>query len=448
MRTIFFLIVMFFGLAHAMAQTVENITTLPAPEPSGRVIVFINGINSDPHKTFDGDGGFWPEMLRADHRFDRADVIVFPLISSFDDGSPSITNLADELRDKLTARLEGFSDVLFVAHSLGGIVVRKYLLDQSRLPDGGITEKNRIRGLFLFGTPMNGSGLANLGAKFLQSKTLWQLGKSSDADSFLDTLRDEWINANLVARIPAKCAYETVGVPIKFEVPILGEVPLPGRAMVVDADSASVLCSTGITGLSRKDHFAIVKPESDKDRAYILVLEWYQDIFNDPEADSGSADVMLANCKVDQYGSDLAESIANRLYERGITLRVSPGLPIDWKDGHKGLLLSPSKPKILLIHYSCFEDEASTNRRIIDNRNADFNALLDELAEESIKIVVYSRVFATFPNYLKEKMGQTNVDRYIKRNRLLTVELPTGVVIEGSDLDKIESKVQKLLEAS
>jgi pimeloyl-ACP methyl ester carboxylesterase len=412
-----------------------------APAASGRLIVFVNGINSDIQGTFSNPdtGAFWPKLMREDDSnvFDRADIMSYEIDTDFGGESPRITDIADKMALDLNDTLASYTSVVFVAHSLGGVVLRRYLLTEARKDDGGITSDNRIKGLLLLGTPMNGAVIANLGSGIFESQTLWQLGQSNDADSFLDTLRDEWIDEGMVPLIPTQCGYETVGVRVKF---LWWESP---GVKVVTPDSASTLCSTGVTGLARLDHFGIAQPDDAQAQPYALAARWYREIFDDPEDVALPGDVALANCEVNRYGKSLFDKLAKSLYDEGISMRITPRLPQDWTASTpNSLLWTGSAPRLLVIHYSCFQDEEGEEEGILEERRVDFNEFLESLAETDVKVLAYSRAF--YPDFVEDNITRVNRGTF-GDGRLLMLPLRHGSAVSDDVLEKFEEIVARAL---
>jgi CheY-like chemotaxis protein/predicted alpha/beta hydrolase family esterase len=97
--------------------------------------------------------------------------------------NPRIQDLADSLRTELDHREE--SSIVLVCHSLGGIIARRMLLDnvKRKLP-------SKIKHLFLYATPNEGSDLANLA----KSISIWQtqLKQLTPSSDFLDSLNNDW----------------------------------------------------------------------------------------------------------------------------------------------------------------------------------------------------------------------------------------------------------------
>ncbi|MER9676063.1 hypothetical protein [Mesorhizobium sp. M0208] len=416
----------------------------PAPIPSGRLIVFVNGINSDIEGTFKNTitGAFWPSLTRddEDNVFDRADILVYPIVTDFGGDSPRITDIAHKLATDLNDTLKPYTSVLFVAHSLGGVSCLDTFWSKAGRKAGASPRTTDIKGLLLMGTPMNGAGIANLGSGIFASKTLWQLGESDDPDSFLDTLRDEWIDEGMVARIPTECGYETVGVTVPF---LWWEVRT--GVTVVTPASASTLCTTGVTGLAQLDHFGIVKPANFEAQPYGLAVRWYQELFDDPEEKITSGDVVVANCEVDRYGKLLFDKLAKLLYDNSISMRVSLRLPQDWStDTPNSSIWTGTEPRLLVIHYSCFQDEDGVDDDVLEERRVDFNELFASLANTDVKILICSRAFWDYPTFVQENITRANREAF-KDGRLLMLPLRHGVSIGPDDIKRFERLVDQAL---
>jgi pimeloyl-ACP methyl ester carboxylesterase len=124
----------------------------------GPVVVFVHGILSDPIGAWSDAGHYWPRIVCADERLGRPSVFVASYYSSWNSQSFSIPDAADSLAGQLQS--EGVlrhRDILIVAHSLGGIVVRDML---SRLRAPGDQFAGKRIGLLFLSSPALGSPLA------------------------------------------------------------------------------------------------------------------------------------------------------------------------------------------------------------------------------------------------------------------------------------------------
>ena len=158
-----------------------SLTQIHAPEGGGKVdVVFVHGLNGDPEKTWTAEKSriFWPSMLLPPVLEEqKARILVYGYdadVTSFT-GSTSkekIHNHAEHLVAALAANrsIRGASDrpLIFVAHSLGGLVVKRALIHSSEMR-GTNTEHLRsifvsTYGILFLGTPHRGADIAKWGS--------------------------------------------------------------------------------------------------------------------------------------------------------------------------------------------------------------------------------------------------------------------------------------------
>ena len=390
---------------------------IKAPIPSKRLIVFVHGFIAGADSTWKNEqtGVLWPALLHAkgDETFERADVYVYSYFSGLGAGSSKITDIADkmaaELEDKQGLNIGSYESVLFVAHSLGGIVVRKYLLDQSHLPNG-VLDNDRVKGIFLFGTPMTGSGVANIASNIFRSKTLWQMAQSKDPDSFLNVLRADWIKAGLGTKIKSNCAFETTGAFDLFFWDI----------KAVQPSSVEPLCNAGFTGMPNHNHHQIVKPANAMAYPHVLLRRWYLKTFGDEKLEASN--VAIAACAIDKYGKSHIELFSRELFKLSIEHHVTLTLPKDWSAEARSFVSRGAPPKVIGIHYSCFEN--GTGDRFIEEGRIDFNKFLSSFAATDVKIVAYSRAF--YDRFIEENITRANRKAFVDTGRLKLLGLQYG----------------------
>lgn len=129
------------------------------------------------------------KLLAADGRLGEWDLLSFGYPSSlrvdvrgFWTADPDLALLAAELHTALSlAPFQRYDVLALVAHSMGGLVVQRALLDTSRWLD-------KVQHVFFFGTPSNGLDKAGAFA--------WLKPQIRDMDSdgdFIKTLRRDWM---------------------------------------------------------------------------------------------------------------------------------------------------------------------------------------------------------------------------------------------------------------
>lgn len=144
-------------------------------------VVFVHGLNGDPHNTWTGPKSktFWPAQLLP--RFvleEKARILTYGYaaeITSFTDGRSSNISLVShaqqliaELVDNRRIRKAGERPLIFVAHSLGGLLVKRALIYSA--DSSGVRTKHlrsifvSTYGILFLGTPHPGSSVAEWGS--------------------------------------------------------------------------------------------------------------------------------------------------------------------------------------------------------------------------------------------------------------------------------------------
>jgi hypothetical protein len=128
-------------------------------KPSGSTaVVFVHGLLSTGDTCWRNDKSYWPELLQTEPRFETLGIYVFTYQTSISSGSYRLGDVVDALKEHM--RLDDLFEceqIIFVCHSMGGIVVRKFLVERS----ADLIEKKTEIGLFLIASPSLGSSYAN-----------------------------------------------------------------------------------------------------------------------------------------------------------------------------------------------------------------------------------------------------------------------------------------------
>jgi pimeloyl-ACP methyl ester carboxylesterase len=234
-------------LIACIALAVLALTTSSADEPISRyvrkssagadsVIVFVHGLREDGITTWTNNNVYWPELMTHDHTFDNSDIFVYSYRSD-KKATLSIDELTENMRAALNAYgVSNYSRIIFLSHSMGGIVTRAFLLKYRN-----IAEKTAFA--YFFSTPTTGSQLASVAQWAFNSAQIEEL-KSMGAEDYLANLVRQWQAANF--SFPSYCAYE--------------KRPTYGVMLVVSMESAAALCKGPLDPIDA-DHSGIVKPE-------------------------------------------------------------------------------------------------------------------------------------------------------------------------------------------
>ena len=166
-----------------------------------RVIVFVHGLHGDRTSWRAANGAYWPDLVRTDPHFAYSDVVVAEYPSPASNGKMSSVQLSETLYNDLRQKhVWEHREVVFLAHSLGGILVEQMLLKHP-------ADAARVRFVVSYGTPHEGSTVARVASLYDKDPLLVDLSDADD-NAFLTQLEDRWRRTASVNGIHRFCAYE------------------------------------------------------------------------------------------------------------------------------------------------------------------------------------------------------------------------------------------------
>jgi pimeloyl-ACP methyl ester carboxylesterase len=150
-----------------------------------------------------------------------------------------------------------YQKIVFVAHSMGGLVVLRELLVHREVMD-------RVPVIVFLATPQEGADIARIASHILNNPALSQM-RLADANDLLKTLSDEWSSVNTATRPRVRCAYEGLDT---------------YRVRIVPWSSATRFCE-GSPPAIQANHIDIAKPDQAGSDAVAVVVTALQDyVFN------------------------------------------------------------------------------------------------------------------------------------------------------------------------
>lgn len=184
---------------------------------------------------------------------------------------PGIESLSRHLKTVIDQTCKEYKHVIIVAHSMGGIVARKYILDTLR----ETKTVGKTKALITYATPHHGSILANyyliavnilgLRIKRFRSKQIDNLSRKS---SFLSELNKSWSELGVEGKIDFKR--------------VVGQ-----RDGVVDAESSAFRFDPNVSEVANKGHFSIIRPKKiGKDAAFYVTFNYLKDFGNKLEMEA------------------------------------------------------------------------------------------------------------------------------------------------------------------
>src|ERR1700677_908086 len=122
-------------------------------------IVFVHGVLSDGDSCWTNkNGAYWPGLISKDPDLSNLGIYVFTYKTGFFSGTYRLSDIVDSLKEHLQLDdVFNCKEIIFVCHSMGGLVVRKYMVERTV----DLLKRNKKIGLFLIASPALGSDYAN-----------------------------------------------------------------------------------------------------------------------------------------------------------------------------------------------------------------------------------------------------------------------------------------------
>jgi pimeloyl-ACP methyl ester carboxylesterase len=206
-------------------------------------------------------------LIRTDPRFAYSDVEIAEYPTPASNGKMSSLQLADILWTHLKQdHVWEHREVVFIAHSLGGILVEEMLL---RHP----AEAARVKFIVSYGTPHEGSLIARMASIYDKDPLLSDLSDASD-NTFLTQLENNWRGHDSVNSIHRFCAFESEDTTPENG---FGRY-LKTHARVVGYFSATYGCDVTTPPQEiHADHLHMVRPLDRTSSAYDFFYRVYRD---------------------------------------------------------------------------------------------------------------------------------------------------------------------------
>ncbi len=299
------------------------------------MIVFVHGLHGDHESWRAANGAYWPDLVKTDPRFAYSDVEIAEYPSPASNGKMSSVQLAEMLWTNLRRdHVWDHHEVVFVAHSLGGILVEQMLL---RHP----VEAQRVKFIVSYGTPHEGSTLARIAAFYDKDPLLNDLSDAS-SNNFLTQLEESWRGTASVNAIHRFCAYETEDTR-----PDAGLARyLRTHTRVVSYFSATYGCDvTTPPQAIHEDHIRMIKPLNRTAPAYDFFRRVYHDnpvLQDNVITRENIIGGLTATCNQTNENSDLQVPVAldYSLHEKVVAAAASLINTVDVKE------VSPDLPAV------------------------------------------------------------------------------------------------------
>ena len=267
-------------------------------------VVFVHGFLSSGATCWQHeDGGYWPNLVKTEAGFLGHGIYVFSYQTGIFSGTYSLSDVVDSLKEHMRIdKVSPCRNVIFVCHSMGGIVVRKYLVERAH----ELIEAKCAIGLFLVASPSLGSDYANW------LSPIAKLLNHTQADAL------RFVNDNLwLSGLDKEFKNLKEGGKLQLKGKELVEdrfVTLHGfwRKQVVAPFSGAVYFGEPYK-VPASDHFSIAKPASDSSIQHKLLVHFIQEFL--AQSDRFSSKELLAAVTmpptIDAEAFNTASAISN-----------------------------------------------------------------------------------------------------------------------------------------
>ncbi|POS72340.1 hypothetical protein DHEL01_v209267 [Diaporthe helianthi] len=263
------------GPSPARDSSTLGLHVLHEPQATSLDIIFVHGLGGDSRRTWSKNHDprlFWPELwLPFEPGLATAQVLTFGYDANWRGASRSVSNISDFAKELLFEMrfAKGRSNedlglgtrpIIFVVHSMGGLVVKKAFL--LGLHDENYSKMvSAVSAIIFLSTPHRGSNLAETLNRVLSAS--FQSPKSFISDITKSSPAIEEINEQFrhhVSRLSIWSFYETLSTSIG-----------PKKMMVLEKESSVLGYPTEISRPLQADHHDVCKYASPADSNYISV---------------------------------------------------------------------------------------------------------------------------------------------------------------------------------
>jgi pimeloyl-ACP methyl ester carboxylesterase len=212
------------------------------------IAIFVHGFTGEYLATW----GKLPELLQKDPALDAYDFLFWGYPSRFFGANEKIGTTGQHLKTEIDFLPKTYDRVILIGHSMGGLVIRSYIVQT--LIDGKGNDLKSIADVILFGTPNEGLGRADAIPKIVNDQ-IADLGLASE---LIVTLRKYWVQR--VASAQRHDEYNR-------QIPTLAVAGYTDN-FVPKESVKSFFLDTAITD---GDHTSMVKPENTEHLTYRII---------------------------------------------------------------------------------------------------------------------------------------------------------------------------------
>ena len=229
-------------------RNVKFVVEAPVSVPANPMVLFVHGLGGQPAKTWGRfgdlikDDPLLNEIYTVDYYTFPTSLFYIPILTK----TVKIQTLASGLRTAIDDTFKKFDDFTLVCHSMGGLIARKYLIDEYKRK-----KVTKVRRLLLYASPNTGANLAGI-SKYvsIMNGQIKQMCKDAD---LVESINEDWFLLKIADKLR-----------IRY---VVG-----GLDSVVDIRSASGFYGNiDVKTVADGTHINIVKPKDERDLRYTIL---------------------------------------------------------------------------------------------------------------------------------------------------------------------------------
>jgi hypothetical protein len=265
--------------------------------PKPVAVVFVHGLFGSDLSWGKGDFAL-PHLLATDPELQpQIDTFFFEYKSPLLGEALKIPSLSEQLSGALEDNhvWANHERVIFVAHSMGGLIVRQYLIAHPE-------HLQKMQMLYFYAVPTGGAKIADIATVFSRNSQLNGLGQL-EFNNFLDAVTNSWRDQKKLSMLPTYCAFESKNT---YGIRVVPEI------------SAEFLCTEPAQPMDG-NHLEIVKPQGPKDPRFTRLATAIKEQLKVPLPSPGSVGARLgigpeayatiSDIQVGQWIMDEAEKV-------------------------------------------------------------------------------------------------------------------------------------------
>jgi pimeloyl-ACP methyl ester carboxylesterase len=180
-----------------------------------KAVIFVHGIGGSLYDTWRKDS-YSPtliEMLGQDPLLREMEFYSFGYRTGVKPWQYDFTTVAELLHSDIKVELPG-KDIIFVAHSMGGLVVQQYIVNRYETFD---SSNLTVKGVVYLSVPFHGSGLAELFPKLLANKQIKSLRRKNPQLALLERNWNKYAYRGGVEALPENLKHNISQIALRGE---------------------------------------------------------------------------------------------------------------------------------------------------------------------------------------------------------------------------------------